>query len=64
MSKPEYCRLIKDGALNPIVTQTTHRSRIQPAPEPAQNEPDDTFNWHYWMWLATLGTIVAVGILF
>lgn len=63
MSKPEYCRLIKDGALSPFVTQT-NPARMQPAPEPEQDEPDDTFNWHYWMWLVTLGTIVAVGILF
>lgn len=36
MYKQEYCRIVKDGALNPIVTQT---HRMQPAPEPEQDGP-------------------------
>jgi len=64
MNEQKYCRIVKDGALNPIVTQT-HRPRIQPEPEPtpAPDEPDDTFNWHFWMWLITLGTIVAARLI-
>lgn len=38
MNKQEYCRIVKDGALNPIVTQT-HRPHMHPAPEPDNPGP-------------------------
>lgn len=45
------------------VMNWTNRARMQPAPEPEQDEPDDTFNWHFWMWLATITTIIAARLL-
>lgn len=36
MNKQEHCRIVKDGALNPIVTQT---HCTQPAPEPDNPGP-------------------------
>lgn len=48
----------------PIEYMPQTSRHTQPAPKPIRVEQDNDFNWNYYMWLITLGTIVAMGILF
>lgn len=57
MNKQGYCRIVKDGALNPIVTQT---HRIHPAPEPDNPGPWTTITCQLCGVVAALGSFGMV----